>query len=184
MSPALIVVLCGPTACGKTSVANSVRDMLTARGTSAVCVEGDAFHPPANVDKMRAGVPLCDDDRWEWLDAVGDAACMRLDEGAGVVLVACSALRFAYRERLRRVCAGSNVCFVRLHAAASVLTQRMQQRHGHFMNIALVDSQLALWEDFTAQEQCKGRTFSIDVGMETLESVVARVAAYIAQHKQ
>jgi carbohydrate kinase (thermoresistant glucokinase family) len=101
-------------------------------------VDGDALHPVANVAKMAAGIPLDDADRWPWLDAVG----ARLAESR--VVVACSALRRSYRDRLRA--AAPDVRFVLLDGSRELLAARTGARLDHFMPPALLDSQLATLE--------------------------------------
>jgi gluconokinase len=99
--------------------------------------DGDDLHPAANLRKMTDGIPLTDADRWPWLDAVGAV----LAEGAHVV--ACSALRRAYRDRLR---AAARFDLVYLHGTRELLAERLGHRTGHFMPATLLDSQLATLE--------------------------------------
>ncbi len=96
--------------------------------------DGDAFHPPGNLAKMAAGTPLTDADRAPWLDAI--AAWLDAHERC---VVACSALRRAYRDRLRR----PDVCFVYLHGSRELLAARLAARPSHFFPPRLLDSQLA-----------------------------------------
>lgn len=103
--------------------------------------DGDAFHPPANVEKMSSGTPLTDDDRWPWLDAIGTA----IADTSGGLVVACSALKRAYRDRIRHA-AGRPVAFVLLDGPKALLAERMLSRKGHFMPPSLLDSQLATLE--------------------------------------
>ncbi|TIM33880.1 MAG: gluconokinase, partial [Mesorhizobium sp.] len=100
--PGLIVVM-GVSGCGKTSIGEGIAARL-----GIGFVEGDALHPIQNVEKMSAGVPLDDADRWPWLDLVGRA--LRTAQGDGLV-VTCSALKKAYRDRLRQA-AGGDLVFV------------------------------------------------------------------------
>jgi carbohydrate kinase (thermoresistant glucokinase family) len=137
------VVVMGVTGSGKTTVAKAIAD---ARGLAFV--DGDDLHPPANVAKMSAGVPLTDDDRWPWLDAVG-AWLQEHPDG----VVACSALKRAYRDRLRESAAG--VVFVHLAAPQSVLTARVERRlveEGHFAGPDLLASQYAALEQLAFGE--------------------------------
>lgn len=106
-------------------------------------LEGDLLHPSANVAKMHAGTPLDDADRQPWLQAIAAWIAEHLQAGRNGV-VACSALRRVYRERLR--CAGPGVRFVYLQVGRAVLHQRLQQRQ-HFMPASLLDSQLATLEE-------------------------------------
>ncbi|MCS0499427.1 gluconokinase [Protaetiibacter mangrovi] len=126
------VVVMGVSGSGKSTVG-----ALLAGRLGWVFVDGDELHPSANVAKMAAGIPLDDDDRWPWLDAVGERLA------AGPVVVACSALRRAYRDRLRAAAPG--VRFVLLDGTRELLAARMSSRH-HFMPETLLDSQLATLE--------------------------------------
>jgi carbohydrate kinase (thermoresistant glucokinase family) len=110
--------------------------------------DADGFHPAANVAKMAAGQPLTDADRWPWLDAI--AAHIGASRTAGQpVVVACSALRRAYRERLR---AGhGDLIFLHLAGAPEVIATRQAARQGHFMPPSLMASQFATLEDPAAE---------------------------------
>ena len=101
-------------------------------------------HSQTNRDKMAAGIALTDDDRWPWLDAVGRELGHQARE-SGVAVAACSALKAAYRDRLGQA-ADMPLRFVHLHGPREVLAARLAARKGHFMNAALLDSQLATLE--------------------------------------
>ena len=128
------IVVMGVAGCGKSTVAR-----LAAERLGCSFIEGDAYHPPANVEKMRRGEPLTDADRGPWLDAVRDRMVTLQREEAGVA-VACSALRQSYRDRLRM---GVNPPprFVHLAAPYEPLLRRMQARQGHYMPPSLLRSQ-------------------------------------------
>ena len=134
-----VVVVMGVTSTGKTTIGERLAAHLGAR-----FAEGDSYHPKANVAKMRAGTPLNDEDRWPWLQAI--AADMRkwMESGTPAV-VACSALKQAYRDILRG--ADPGVRFVHLEGDPMVLRQRIEQRSGHYMPPTLLPSQLATLED-------------------------------------
>ena len=134
----MIVVVMGVCGSGKTSVGR-----LIAERKDWVFIEGDDLHPEANRRKMTAGTPLTDEDRWPWLDRiVGE---MRRTDGEGrSAVVACSALRRTYRDRLRR--GGADVRFLHLTGAPALIRVRMERRDGHFMPAGLLDSQLAALE--------------------------------------
>jgi gluconokinase len=112
-------------------------------------IEGDAFHAPASVEKMRGGTPLTDADRWPWLDRLGTALRDALAEG-GTAVAACSALRRAYRQRLC-LAAGTPIRFILLDNEPQVILRRMRGR-AHFMPPALLDSQFATLERPSADE--------------------------------
>jgi gluconokinase len=126
----------GVSGCGKSTVASGLAKQLGGRFT-----DGDDLHSAANIAKMAAGLPLNDDDRFPWLDRVGDT----LSNGTGPQIIACSALKRIYRDRIRAA-AGGPVTFVCLQGPRDLLLKRMQAREGHFMPVALLDSQLATLE--------------------------------------
>ena len=131
----LRIVIMGVSGCGQSSVGAALSDRL-----GIPYRDGDDLHPAANVEKMRAGVPLTDDDRWPWLDRV--AQVLR-DEAP--VIVGCSALRHDYRDRIRQG-AGGPVRFVHLAGDRAVIAARMAARTGHYMPTSLLDSQFATLE--------------------------------------
>lgn len=135
----LTVVVMGVSGSGKTTLG---RDL--ARVLGITFIDGDDLHPNANVAKMSAGIPLTDEDRWPWLDRVGSTLADRHDYPAGAV-VACSALRHVYRDRIRSA-AGSRVFFVHLDAEEADMQERLEARPGHFMPATLVKSQFATLE--------------------------------------
>lgn len=111
--------------------------------------DGDAFHPPSNVAKMKSGAPLTDDDRWPWLDAIA-AHVAELERGGGHVVIACSALKRAYRDRLRT--SGAHLRFVYLAGSFDLIDGRMKARRDHFMPASLLESQFATLEEPTDDE--------------------------------
>jgi carbohydrate kinase (thermoresistant glucokinase family) len=127
------VVVMGVSGSGKSTVGAALADALGVR-----FVDGDSLHPAANVAKMAAGIPLDDADRAPWLDAVAAV----LAEGS--VVIACSALRRVYRDRLRAAAPTLELVF--LDGSRQLLASRMAARPGHFMPTALLDSQLATLE--------------------------------------
>ncbi|MFI9647043.1 gluconokinase [Streptomyces sp. NPDC052040] len=137
-----VVVVMGVAGTGKTTVG----PLLAAR-LGVPYAEGDDFHPPASIAKMSAGVPLTDEDRWPWLDAIGTWAQGRAGLGG---VVSSSALKRAYRDRLRAVAPG--VVFVHLTGDRGLIEDRMAQRRGHFMPTALLDSQFATLQPLEPDE--------------------------------
>jgi gluconokinase len=132
--PAVPIVVMGVSGSGKSAVGGSLAAAL-----GRPFVDADDLHPAANKQKMAQGIPLTDDDRWGWLDIVGE----RLGAG-GPVVVACSALKRVYRDRLRA--AAPDALFVHLHGSPELLAQRMGHRVHEFMPVTLLGSQLATLE--------------------------------------
>src|SRR6185295_5718435 len=123
---------------GKSTVGAALAQRL-----HAAFLEGDAFHPPANVARMAAGVALTDDDRRDWLRALSDELGAAARAGRAVVL-SCSALKRSYRDTLRAQ--ASDLALVYLRGTPQLLAQRMAGRQGHYMPPSLLASQLATLE--------------------------------------
>ena len=134
---ALHLVFMGVSGTGKSAVAAPVAARL-----GCEFAEGDDFHPAANVEKMREGTPLTDEDRWPWLRSLADWTAARAARGTPTA-VACSALRRAYRDVLRE--GAPDTVFVHLAGDRDLIREWMGRRE-HFMPLALLDSQLATLE--------------------------------------
>jgi gluconokinase len=158
------IVVMGVSGCGKSSVGERLAGHMGCR-----FVEGDAIHPPANVEKMRLGVPLDDADRWPWLDVLG-----RELESPSDVVISCSALKRSYRQHLR-ISACRPLTFVFLHGTRAVLVSRLTGRKGHFMPLSLLDSQLATLELPTGESD----VLTIDID-QPLERIVASAQLALA----
>lgn len=137
ISPVFLVVM-GVSGCGKTTVAERVAEEI-----SGVFLEGDAFHPPKNKAKMAAGTPLEDDDRWPWFDRLAAEARIILDSGASAVL-ACSALKRRYRERLFDGFPEHRL--VHLEGSYELIKARMDAREHEYMSSHLLLSQFEALE--------------------------------------
>lgn len=159
--PARIVVM-GVSAAGKSTVAAWIAGSARLR-----FVDADDLHSAANKAKMAAGVPLDDDDRAPWLDVVG--ATLARARGRGIV-IACSALKRVYRDRIRAV--APDAFFVFLDGDHDVLRQRASGRAGHFMPPSLLDSQLATLEPLDSDE--RGARVDVD---HSVEEVCAQALA-------
>jgi gluconokinase len=159
--PATHLIVMGVAGCGKSTVGTALAARL-----GVPFAEGDDFHSEEARAKMAAGIPLTDADRWPWLDRL--VAWMDRRRSTGSV-VSCSALRRAYRDRLRA--ASNPVTFYELDADPDVLRGRMAQRVGHYMPVALLESQLATLEPLAADEGVR-----LD-GTRPLESLVDAILA-------
>ena len=132
----MIVLIMGVSGCGKSTIASGL-----AAAMGWTLLEGDQFHPRANVEKMAAGTPLTDEDRWPWLRAIAAA----MDAHPGGAVVACSALRRAYRDIL--IGERRDVRLVYLQGSRAAIGARLAARRGHFMPPALLDSQFLTLEE-------------------------------------
>ncbi|MFO1324103.1 MAG: gluconokinase [Burkholderiales bacterium] len=136
----MILVVMGVCGCGKTTVGRALADAL-----GWPFFDADGFHPPANVAKMAAGQALDDDDRWPWLDRIADELRGVLARGGNAVL-ACSALKQAYRARLQRA---GDVRIVYLKGDPATIAARLAVRKHEYMPASLLPSQFAALEEPT-----------------------------------
>jgi gluconokinase len=134
----VIVIVMGVTGCGKTTVGE-----MLAQDCRCDFRDADDFHPAANVAKMKSGAPLTDEDRRPWLERLNTFLLDSERQGKSLVL-ACSALKQVYRERLARGCAAAR--FVFLDGDMELIRARLAARQGHYMNPKLLDSQFAILE--------------------------------------
>jgi gluconokinase len=134
----MIVIVMGVVGTGKTTIGTLLASQLGWQFADA-----DDFHSASNVEKIRNGIPLTDEDREPWLDRLREAIDRWIVEGKNVVL-ACSALKRAYRDKL---CAGPQVRFVYLKGSAKLIADRLRKRHGHFAGESILASQLADMEE-------------------------------------
>jgi gluconokinase len=143
-----------------------------ARALDVEFVEGDDLHPPDNVNRMAAGIPLSDDDRHGWLLAI--AARLREAKRAGTgLVVSCSALKRSYRDLLRSA-GDADVRFVYLAGSRALISERMADRRGHFMPQSLLDSQFSILEEPSPDE----RAWMCDIA-EPPDAIVADLVARI-----
>jgi gluconokinase len=165
------IVVMGVSATGKTTVAEQLAEELDCE-----FVEGDSLHPRQNIEKMEHGIPLTDEDRWPWLQAIAELVAVRDHEGTSTV-VTCSALKRSYRNVLRDA---APTFFVHLHAPFEVLEQRMQLRTKHFMPTSLLRSQFDTLEELGDDEDGAVVDVSPPVD-EVVEEAVNAVRVHYAE---
>ena len=144
MNEPVHVVVMGVSGSGKTTVAAILQDRM-----GWEFAEADEFHPQANIDKMNNGIPLTDEDRWPWLNTIRDWMTNQEKQGKSTV-VTCSALKYSYRDVLRRGTAP--VIFMHLDGDRELLASRLAARTDHFMPASLLDSQYATLEELRTDE--------------------------------
>jgi gluconokinase len=160
----MIVILMGVSGVGKTTVGE-----ILARQTGWVLYDADDFHSPANIEKMRNGIPLTDEDRWPWLDRL-NAVLLEAEQQGRSAILACSALKERYRDRLAQQL--KSVRWVHLTGNFEMIKQRIDARKGRYMTAKLLESQ------FAALEQPRN-AIVVDVGAEP-DELAARVSAALA----
>lgn len=165
--PAIVVM--GVSGSGKSTLARHLAEAL-----AVPFLEGGEYHSVSNVQKMAAGIALDDDDRWPWLESLGRAIGAAVARH-GQVVATCSALKLAYRERLRQS-AAVPVLFVCLRADVALLGSRISTRSGHFFPPSLLSSQLAALEPPDPSEGA----LCLDSGEPTV-SLLAAVRAALAE---
>jgi gluconokinase len=154
----MIVVLMGVSGVGKTTIG-----ALVVKRLGWPFIEGDDFHPPENVAKMAAGIPLVDADRWPWLDALNRH--IRAEQNA---VLTCSALKESYRQRLLASVAEAKL--VHLHGTKALIASRLAKRKHRYMPASLLDSQFAALEP-------PAHALKIDVAADAEACAAAIVAA-------
>ena len=161
----MIVIVFGVSGAGKTTIGKLLAQELGWR-----FYEADDFHSRANIEKMHRGIPLNDEDRWPWLESLRQLIERSLEAGENAVL-ACSALKRAYRERLR---VSNEVKFVFLRGDYALIEKQLRRRHGHFMNPELLRSQFADLEEPKPDED----VLTIELGrspQELVEEIKAKL---------
>jgi gluconokinase len=161
------IVVMGVSGCGKSTLSAAISAEL-----GLTMVDGDDLHLPASVEKMRAGIALDDADRWPWLDSIGRLLAQPAADLSGGRVLACSALKRAYRERIRSLAAPLQ--FVFLDGPAELIEQRMALRTGHYMHPELLASQLRALERPGADEHDVVR---IDINRPVGQLLAAALAA-------
>ncbi|WP_125609546.1 gluconokinase [Specibacter cremeus] len=162
------VVVMGVSGSGKSTIGALVADAM-----NAPFLDGDSLHPLANIQKMAAGTPLTDEDRWPWLSIIGDELA---GAGPAGVVIACSALRRSYRDAIRAK--APDTIFLHLDGTVEVLGARLEGRSGHFMPPALLESQLATLEPLQPDETAV--VVDIAAGVTAiLDESVARIRAVL-----
>jgi gluconokinase len=165
----------GVSSSGKSTVGAAI-----ARRLHAPFLDGDGYHPAANVEKMRAGTPLTDGDRWPWLKSLAQALHQAADT-KGVAVGACSALRRSYRDYLVAE-AGEPILFVLLHGPKEVIAERIARRQHEYMPASLLDSQFATLELPAADENVL--TLSVLEPAEVLADKAVRSLGHLKSFKR
>ncbi|CAK7896312.1 hypothetical protein CAAN1_03S03004 [[Candida] anglica] len=176
----LVIVVGGPAGTGKTTLAEMLAEKLHCPFT-----EGDQLHPQVNLDKMSSGIPLTDEDRWDWLANVSVAACKHGADPSnktGFSIVSCSMLKKIYRDHIVESAVGENVefRFVFLYSTLEELYKRVDNRKGHFMKSDMVTSQYEIMEVPSGKELIEngGSALAVDTTGKGPQEVFAEVAKH------
>jgi gluconokinase len=164
----LHIIVMGVSGSGKSTVGEKLAEAL-----NLPFLEGDSLHPKSNVDKMASGIPLQDEDRWPWLDKIGERMAVA-EQG---LIVSCSSLKKSYRDCLRAA-VGGQLAFVFLDGSFEVLHEHMGHRTGHFMPVTMLESQLATLESPVGEPL----VFRADV-VDPIEKIVAESLEWLRSAK-
>ena len=164
----LRIIVMGVSGSGKTTIGENL-----AKALDLAFLEGDSLHPKSNVEKMSAGIPLEDDDRWPWLDKIGE----RLSAASNGIIISCSSLKKSYRDRMRKA-AGGPLLFVFLDGSFEVLHEHMGHRTGHFMPVSMLESQIKTLESPVGEPL----VFRADVA-DSVEEIVGQALSWIESVK-
>ncbi|RIB29223.1 thermoresistant gluconokinase [Gigaspora rosea] len=147
---AKMFVLMGPCGCGKSFLGKLISQEL-----KITFIEGDELHSESNINKMKSKIPLEDSDRYPWLQAIIDKATKLANEkNSPCILISCSALKFSYRNFLRKNLIEQNIIvwFIYLKVDKQILKERMQKRDNHFMVVDMLESQFKDLEEPNNEE--------------------------------
>ncbi len=173
--PTRILIAMGVSSSGKSTVGK-----LVAQRLHAPFLDGDGYHPPANVEKMRSGIPLEDEDRWPWLANLAHAL-HEAAEPKGVAVGACSALKRAYRDHLIAE-AGEPILFIFLDGSQELIASRMAARHHEYMPASLLGSQFATLERPSPDENVL--TVPITLSIEDAVERVIKAVPHLKSFKR
>ena len=170
-APPLRIIVMGVSGSGKSTLAQGLSQALKIR-----MKDGDELHLPQSVAKMSAGIALQDEDRWPWLDRIANYLNNLDNSALGMAggIVACSALKKTYRDRIREQ--AGPVVFLFLDGSPELIRQRMLERQGHYMHAGLLDSQLQTLENPTPQET--------DVIRLTIDQSIAEILQHALEQLQ
>ncbi|SER85139.1 gluconokinase [Corynebacterium cystitidis] len=159
------IVVMGVSGSGKSTIGHMLGEQL-----GLPYKDGDELHPQRNIDKMAEGIPLTDDDRWPWLQLIGEWLADHPEGG----LIGCSSLKRSYRDKIREF--APDAIFVHVHGQRDLLFSRMSVRPGHFMPASLLDTQLEILEPLGDDEV--GKVFDIE---NPPAEIVAQAAAWVEE---
>lgn len=161
------IVIMGVSGCGKTTIASSLAEKLGGR-----YLEGDSFHPPENKEKMGAGIPLTDEDRWPWFDELRSAASEAINDGKTAVL-SCSALKQVYRDYLFQ--GFDEPRLVYLEGSFDLIKSRMDARNHEYMTSTLLKSQFDTLEEPQAEANCLAVSIELSP-----EEILERIESWLS----
>lgn len=176
-----VIVIAGTAGTGKSTIGLALSSHFQTE-----FIEGDDLHPQANIDKMGQGIPLTDEDRWDWLEKVSiKSSEVAAQTNSGVSVVSCSSLKKIYRDYIHAKSPSTEFLFVFLYCEASMLIERVSQRKGHFMKSDMIKSQFDILElpaqvqDAQVEKGC----IVLDVTNTGVENVIDEALGFVDRHK-
>lgn len=172
-----IIVVGGPAGTGKTSAASRLAQYF-----ECPYIEGDALHPQANIDKMSKGIPLTDDDRWEWLVKLTETTAAKCKQTPNhVAIVTCSILKRRYRELIQETGKSITFKFCFLYASFEELVNRVENRKNHYMKSDMVRSQFEIMQVPKDDELIEngGNCLTIDTTNKSMDTIFQEIVSHL-----
>ena len=162
-----VLVIGGTAGTGKSTIGESLVNLLRLKYPNAQFLEGDRLHSKANIEKMSNGIPLCDEDRWDWLERISSESTQSASANDGLCIITCSSLKLKYRNYIIDKNPNTIFFFLMIYASPKEILMRLTRREGHFMKANMLNSQFADLElPLNSQVEPHSRVVTVDGRLE------------------